>query len=117
MGKISNFVREKVEAWRQARRFSAQNCLNRQYELRIREERKEKEERQRRIDEIIEEIENKIHFVVSQSCTQQIVLFQIVDGEKPLFEEVKQHFTSAGFDSYFEEIGKNNVEVLVISWM
>lgn len=117
MRKLFRFIREKIEAWRQARRFSAQNCLNRQYDLRIREERKEREERQRRVDGIINEIENKIQFVVSQSYSQQIVIFQIGDGEKSLFEEVKQHFTAAGFDSYFEEIGKNNVEVLVISWM
>lgn len=112
-----NFIRERIEAWRQRRMFTAQNCLNKQSELKAREERRKIEEDQRNLDSAIAEIENRIHFVVSQSYKQNTVIFQVNDGEEEMFKKIKEHFVSNGFNAFFQKMDNLPVEALVISWM
>lgn len=113
-----NYITEKIQNFRNQRQFTAQNCLNRQAELKQREERRQIEENKRRLEAVIDEIENKIHFVVSQSYNQQNIMFQVNDGEKEMFEKVKSHFISKGFKAFFQELdGLPGVEALIISWM
>ena len=112
-----NFIRERIEAWRQRRMFTAQNCLNKQSELKAREERRKIEEDQRNLDSAITEIENRIHFVVSQSYKQNTVIFQVNDGEEEMFKKIKEHFVSNGFNAFFQKMDNLPVEALVISWM
>lgn len=110
------FIKEKIENWKQSRMFNAQNCAKKQEELRIREERRKLIEEQHRLDGIITEIENRIHFVISQSFNQQTVIFQVLDGEKDMFEKVKEHFANRGFNAFFQQMENLPVEALVISW-
>lgn len=112
-----NFIRERIEAWRQRRAFTAQNCINRQRELQAREERREVEEAQRRLDSAISEIENLISFKVNQSYKQHYAIFQVNDGEEEMFQKIKEHFVSNGFNAFFQKMDNLPVEALVISWM
>lgn len=111
------FIRQRIENFRQSRMFNAQNCLNKQTALRMREERRKIDEERRHLEDVINEIENRIEFVVGQSYNQQTVIFQVIDGEKSTFEKVKDHFISRGFNAFFQQMENLPVEALVISWM
>lgn len=111
------FLKDRIQAWKERKMFTAQNCLNRQRELQAREERRQVEEDQRRLDSAITEIENRIHFVISQSYKQNTVIFQVNDGEEEMFKKIKEHFVSNGFNAFFQKMDNLPVEALVISWM
>ena len=111
------FLKDKIKVWQQRKMFTAQNCLNKQRELQTREERRQVEECQRRLDSAIDEIENRIRFVVSQSYKQNTVIFQVNDGEEEMFKKIKEHFINNGFNAFFQKMDNLPVEALVISWM
>ena len=112
-----NFIRERIEAWRQRRAFTAQNCINRQRDLQVREEKRQVEEDKRKLEAAIAEIENLISFKVSQSYKQHYAIFQVNDGEEEMFQKIKEHFISNGFNAFFQKMDNLPVEALVISWM
>ena len=114
---MRNLIKERIESWKQSKRFTAQNCINRQEELRRREERRQIEEDQRNLDAMIDEIQNRIHFVISQSFNQRTVIFQVNAGQKEMFNKVKDYFVGNGFNAFFQQLEELPVEVLVISWM
>lgn len=111
------FIREKIEAWRQGKMFTAQNCHKRQNELKIREEKRQIEEARRSLDSLISEIENRIVFVISQSYRQHTVIFQVNEGQEEMFNKAKDHFIANGFNAFFQKMDNLSVEALVISWM
>lgn len=111
------FLKDKIKVWQARRMFTAQNCLNKQRELQTREERRQVEEYQRKLDSAIAEIENRIRFVISQSYKQNTVIFQVNDGEEEMFKKIKEHFVSNGFNAFFQKMDNLPVEALVISWM
>ena len=112
-----NFIKEKIESFKQRRQFTAQNCLNHQSELKRREEKRQIEEENRNYEALIDEIKNRISFVVGQSYEQQTVIFQVDENQRKLFEKARDYFLSAGFTAFFLKIEKLPVEALVISWM
>ena len=111
------FIKQAIRTWKERRMFTAQNCLNRQNELKKREERRKIEEENRNLESAIAEIENRIHFVISQSYRQNTVIFQVNDGEEEMFKKIKEHFISNGFNAFFQKMDNLPVEALVISWM
>ena len=116
MGLI-RFIKRKIEEWRANKRFTAQNCLNRQRELKSREEKRKIDQDQRDLEDAISEIENRIRFVITQSYKQNTVIFQVNDGQEEMFMKIKDHFISNGFNAFFQKMDNLPVEALVISWM
>lgn len=112
-----NFIRQRIENYKQSRLFTAQNCLTRQTELKNREEKRKIAEDQRRLQELIDEIENRIRYVISQSFNQQTVIFQVNEGDEDMFSKAKDYFISNGFNAFFQQMDNLPVTALVISWM
>lgn len=111
------FLTDKIQTWKERKMFTAQNCWNKQNELKMHEERRQVEEDKRRLDSAITEIENRIKFVINQSYKQNTVIFQVNDGEMEMFKKIKEHFISRGFNAFFQKMDNLPVEALVISWM
>lgn len=111
------FIKDKIIAWKESKKFTAQNCLNRQQALKAREERQKIENDRRDLDAAISEIENRISFVIAQSYKQNTVIFQVNDGQEEMFNKVKDHFVAHGFNAFFQKMDDLPVEALVISWM
>ena len=111
------FIKDRIENFKQKRMFTAQNCINHQIELKQREERRQIEEENRNYEALIDEIKNRISFVIGQSYEQQTVIFQVDEQQRKLFEKARDYFLSAGFNAFFQKMEKLPVEALVISWM
>ena len=111
------FIKNRIENFRQKRQFTAQNCLNKQTELKKREERRKIEEDKRYLDALITDIQNRSDYVVGESWDQQTVIFQVDEKQRVMFEKARDYFTGAGFNAFFQKLEKLPVEALVISWM
>lgn len=110
-------VIEKIREIRRKREFNAENCMRKQYNLEQYLLKKKEEEENRRLDAKIEEIKNRISYVIDQSPDQHKVIFQVHEKERDLYNNVKTYFSNLGFKVVLitvEDLGTD--ELMIISW-
>jgi len=110
-------VFEKIREIKRRHEFNAENCMRKQYNLERYLLKKKEEEENRELEAKIEEIKNRISYVIDQSPDQHKVIFQVHEKEKDLYNNVKTYFSNLGFKVVLitvEDLGTD--ELMIISW-
>jgi len=111
------FIVEKIIEFKRRKEFNAENCLRKQWDLEQYLLKKQKEEEKRELNEKIDEIKNRISYVIDQSPDQHNVIFQVHENERELYSKVKTYFSNLGFKVVLitiEDLGSD--ELMIISW-
>lgn len=110
-------IAEKIREIKRRKEFNAENCLRKQCNLEQCIMKKQMEEAKRELNAKIDEIKNRIRYVIEQSPDQHKVIFQVHENEMELYENVKTYFSNLGFKVVLitiEDLGTD--ELMIISW-
>jgi len=111
------FIVEKIREIKRRKEFNAENCLRKQWNLEQYLLKKQMDEAKRELNAKIDEIKNRIIYVIEQSPDQHKVIFQVHENERELYGNVKTYFSNLGFKVVLitiEDLGTD--ELMIISW-
>lgn len=106
-----NFIKQWIENFNAKKRFTAENCLQAQNN-------KKKTKLSNLFNEKVEQITNRINFIVCDELDEHQVIYHVPAEQKQFFESIGEHFKSIGFDVRFGNIPwiSDTEEYMVILW-